>query len=29
MGNFNIHVDDLDYSDAEQFNDVCTAIGFE
>ena len=29
MGDFNIHVDDLDNSDAKQFNDVCTAIGLE
>ena len=29
MGDFNIHVDDLDNSDAEQFNDVCVAIGLE
>ena len=29
MGDFNIHVDDLDNSNAEQFNDVCTAIGLE
>ena len=29
MGDFNIHVDDLENSHAEQFNDVCTAIGLE
>ena len=29
MGDFNIHVDDLDNSDTEQFNNVCTAIGLE
>ena len=27
MGDFNIHVDDMDNSDAKQFNDVCMAIG--
>ena len=25
----NIHIDDLDNSDAKQFNDVCMAIGLE
>ena len=29
MGDFNIYVDDLDNSDAKQFNDVCVAIGLE
>ena len=29
MGDFNMHVDGLDNSDARQFNDVCTAIGLE
>ena len=29
MGDCNIHVDDLGNSDAEQFNDVCAAIGLE
>ena len=29
MDDFNIHVDNLDNSDASQFNDVCMAIGLE
>ena len=29
MGDYSIHVDDLDNSDAKQFNDVCMAIGLE
>ena len=29
MGDFNINVDDLDNSDAKQFNDISTAIGLK
>ena len=29
MGDFSIHVYDMDNSDAEQFNDVCTGVGLE
>ena len=29
MGDYSIHIDDLDNSDAKQFNGVCMAIGSE
>ena len=29
MGDFNIHLDDLNNPDAKQFNNVCMAIGLK